>query len=387
MAHIAYLLTAQAWDERRLFLRQAPILASAGHQVSVICIEPDLDYPLHENISFVPLSQQDRRRARITGCRNIRSTLSGIQPDALVITCMEQLHLGLWVKKNLQTSRVIYDCREDHPSTIRYHKPVIPKFLRPAAAKYVSHLEERGDAVFDGLVVADPEVLRLHSTMPTGRKIIFFNVPQKSLFGGPFPRLRDRRYDLAMLGSMSLRVGVDTVIEAMGLAKSQSGITLSLLLIGQTLEKQPALKHVIDKLVSKYHLEGQIAESGIVNHKDVPSVLSQAKIGLSPHRDLLKFRRNIACKCFEYMACEMPVVCSDLPPQHLFIKDNENGFFFPSGDANKLASILCDLTCDSDRSEHIGNRGRLDFENRWNCEYESETFLHFFEDILLRNPR
>lgn len=381
MAHIAFLLTIQKWNERRLFMRQAPILTRAGHKVSFMCKDPDESTPQPEGMSFVKIDPAKAGRARKFGSLNLANEVKKVNPDILVVTCMEQLPLGLYLKRTTGIG-VVYDCREDQPSSVRYHKVEIPKLLRPLASKAIEKMERLGDRWFDGVIVSDPEVDKLRKRMDPDRRAIFYNVPQRSLFEKGFPPLRDRPYDLVMLGSMSVRVGVDYLIEAMGRLKQERGKVLRLLLIGRKLDFDPVLEEAVKKLVEQYGMEGQITETGYLDHDKVPDTLAQAKVGLAPQRDMLKFRRNIACKCWEYMACGMPVVASDLPPQHLILRDKENGRFYPPGDVDALMDILDELSDDWDAAAKLGEVGRAEFLDHWNTEHEAEKLEKLFERIV-----
>ena len=67
---------------------------------------------------------------------NLYRRIKELSPDYVVITCMEQLMLGLWLKLGTRIG-VVYDCREDHPNAVRYYKKSIPPLLCwPASMKW-----------------------------------------------------------------------------------------------------------------------------------------------------------------------------------------------------------------------------------------------------------
>ena len=384
MAKVCILVTAFPWNEMRLFYRQAPALAKAGHDVLYVCSRPDPDRIPHPGLQFVPISARKARLARWTGAMNLFGLITKMRPDMLELTCIEQVPLGLIVA--LTTGiRVVYDCREDHVNAFKEHKDYLPRWARYLAAGVVSLLERIGDRVFDGLVASDSNIGdMLHNKMPVARKVVYLNTPLLSMFTRQYSPLAERRYDLAMMGSMTLRTGIDTLIHALGILK-QRGIRLSLCLIGKELAS-PTREHC-DRLVEQYGLADQITTTGWVDHGEIPAMLADVKIGISPHKDYAKFRNNIACKVFEYMAAGMPVVCSDIPPQHMFVTEGVHGYFFTPDDAEALAGKLRQLVENPALAQQMGDRGRAAIEARWNCERENEKLASFYAQILALGKR
>ena len=82
------------------------------------------------------------------------------------------------------------------------------------------------------------------------------------------------------------------------------------------------------------------------DHGDVPAALRRARVGIVDLDEMPKFRNNISCKAFQYMASGMPVVGSDLPPQHLFIEHGVNGLFFEPDSHHALAAAVRRLLAD-----------------------------------------
>ena len=124
-----------------------------------------------------------------------------------------------------------------------------------------------------------------------------------------------------------------------------------------------------------------------MDHQQVPKILSTAKIGVIPLPDMPKFRHNIACKGFEYMACGMPVISTDLPPQRLFIKENKTGLYFRSGEAEELAEKIEYLLDNPQTAQAMGEAGRHEVERKWNCENDQAKLCDFYDRINQMNRR
>lgn len=376
MARICFLITAtrDAWSDRRQLLRQGPALAEDGHEITFVAANPgETDTG---PIKFYVLEEKTRRNVRITGGLNVFHIIKKLEPDAVQLCSIEQLPLGLALKV-LTKIKVIYDCREDMPSAFSNRDRWLPvgRFLMARLAKYT---EYAAGCVLDAIITADPWVEKIFSQTPAAKKMVFYNTPQLSLFSPDYLPVSRRKYDAVMMGSMTMRSGVKPFIEAVGILKER-GMEINVLLLG---EPDKFVRASVDELIERYSLEKTVTITGKIPHRQVPEMLKQAKIGVVPLMDMPKFRKNIACKAFEYMACGMPVLSSDLPPERLFIRDGENGLLFEPDNVKEFADKMQYLLNHLGEAERMGRQGRKDVEEKWNCEQVQEKLKEFYRRIL-----
>ncbi len=380
MARIALVLTKTPWDDRRPFHRQGPALAERGHDVVYVASPPTraIDHPF----DYVELDPSEIALARRTGGLNLVNKIAALAPDLVQLCSLELLPLGLALKAR-KITRVVYDCREDIASAQYERRKSLPVFARKLVFKGVRALEDRAARRFDGIVTADPGVFELHASMPPERKHIFYNTALLSQFPNDYAKLADREFDVVLLGSMSsLRSGADTVLDALAVL-SREGRELRALFIGEpTGDVGPAIR----ERLARHDLAAQVEITGHLPHADVAAQISRGRVGIVPLHDYPKFHKNIACKAFEYMACGMPTIASDLPPQHIFLHD-DIAMFYPCGDVDRLAEAMRELTADIDRCQRMGERGRMDVEEKWNGEAAQEEYVRFYEHLLELPPR
>jgi glycosyltransferase involved in cell wall biosynthesis len=356
-------------------MRQAPALVDDGHELIYAAVNPD---PSREGrFRFANLSTKEGKWARRTGALNLFGKIKKLRPDAIQLCSIEQLPLGLALKLFTKFI-VVYDCREDMYNAMREHKPQIPRLLRPVLARGVKIIEWMAAKYFDGIVASDKAIYDSHRAAPPKRKCIFYNTPPLSMFKPDYLPLADRPHDLVVLGSITPRSGILDVLEAVGQLKSQ-GRSINVMLLGQPSDD---LIDQLNECVSKYGMMGQVVITGRIPHEEVPKVLPTCKIGVVALPDMPKFRNNIACKTFEYMACGMPVICSDLPPQRTFVEEGKNGCFFSPGDVKQLAELISNFLDDPDKAKEFGARGRAMAEESWNCEREQEKLRRFYRSLL-----
>jgi len=131
-------------------------------------------------------------------------------------------------------------------------------------------------------------------------------------------------------------------------------------------------------------LESFVEIRGRVAPPEVPALLCQARIGVVPLQPIPKFLKNIPTKLFEYWACGLATVASDLPPIQPFLRNNEFGFRVNPTDPKELADALAWLITHPDRAEAMGNAARKAVLGRLNTECERKRLSGFYERVILK---
>ena len=97
---------------------------------------------------------------------------------------------------------------------------------------------------------------------------------------------------------------------------------------------------------------------------------------------LTSFYEGLPVSLLEAMACEVPVVGSNVIGINEVIKDKENGFLFPIDDEEMLVNILESLLIDDELRRTIGRRGRVFVEENYNLERKIMDY-----DALFKHTR
>jgi glycosyltransferase involved in cell wall biosynthesis len=372
---ICLLATAGPWHDHRYFYKHLPALAEEGFDVTYICRDPGK--PVEAPCTFALLSPRAIRMARLTGGLSLLPRVLKLRPRAVHVTSLELLPLGI-VLAVLFRKAVFYDCREDMPTAMLCHKTAIPRPLRRPAWLVTRILEYFSAKSFAGVIVSDPSIYQLQRAVPPERKLLFYNWPLLGKFPDAGPPLAERPFNLALVGSMTPRTGVISVVEAVA-ELNRRGRRVTLQMIGQPSADCTA---TIDRIVRDNNMAGEVVVTGRLEYDDVPDRIRQCQIGLVPLSDMLKFRHNIATKMFEYMACGMPVISSDLPPERPFIHHGVNGLLIEPGNITAWADAIADLLDHPDRAEAMGRDGRRRIEEQWNSEIQQKELRRFYRDRL-----
>ena len=277
--------------------------------------------------------------------------------------------------KTIFHKHVVYDAYEDFPS-IALKKGSLPVFLRPLAAKIVAAVEALATHCLDGVITADPLTLRRLAHTGKSRKLVFFNFPNLDLF--PPPEAKPKRFDVVYRGGLSSRAGTLVLLEAMRLLAERRR-TVRLLLIGYF--DDTAFESELRKRIGSFGLSASVELRGRMDHEDMAQALSEARIGVCPLQDVPKFRLNIPVKIFEYWACGLPVVASDLPPIRPFFRNTDAGFLYRAFDASELARSIGWFLDNPDAAKRMGQNGRSAIVQRFNNQNEIRKLREFCVQI------
>ncbi len=360
----------------RSYHMQCKALADAG--VSVIYASPAAGREEHPNVRFVLLPKRKGKIRTLLASPSLLRVLLRHHASVYHFQDPELLPLA-FAMKTFFGKRIVFDCYEDFPS-MAYTMSGLPSALRPAMAKAVQFVQRLGARCFDGVMTADPLSLRRFGRHGQSEKLTFYNFPNLDFFPEPEPSVKD--FDVVYRGGLSERAGTWNLLDAVRLLAVR-GKPLRVLLIGYTdnREVEAALRARIRLL----GLSDAVEIQGRIGHHEMAKALSRARIGISPLQDIRKFRVNIPVKAFEYWACGLPVVASDLPPIRPFFKNVDGGLLFPAGEAKALADSIAWLLEHPQSAARMGRNGRRAIETRFTHRNEIRKLLRFYSRIVAAN--
>jgi len=229
---------------------------------------------------------------------------------------------------------------------------------------------------FDGIVTADSSTLRRLARIGRSKKLVFYNFPNLDFFAEA--RHPKKLFDVVYRGGLSERAGTFTLLEAMRKVKSRTRDP-RLLLIGYF--DNPEAKRDLKDRIRSMNLQSNVEILGRIDHESMAETLGCARIGVSPLHDVPKFMLNIPVKVFEYWACGLPVVSTNLPPILPFLRHAEAGLLCRTRDADGLAQSISWLLDHPGAATQMGNRGRQLVEQRFHNRGEVHKFIKFCGEI------
>jgi len=373
---LCHFTTVHTELKSRSFHRQMMPLAARG--ITIRYVAPVESGARLNGVDIIALAKRKSRLRRFFSFPTLFRTLLRQRADLYHFQDTELLPVAFALKL-LFRRRVIYDAYEDFPAMVAARKS-LPRVVRPLATKIVDAAERLAARAFDGLMTADPLTLRRFAKVGGSKKLVLYNFPNLDLF--PAPCAHARGFDLIYRGGLSERAGTYVLLDAMKLLADQ-GRGVELLLIGYF--DDPLAEKNLRERIHELGLASSIAIRGRMDHERMAQTLSEAQIGVCPLQPVPKFMRNIPVKVFEYWACAMPVVASDLPPIRPFFRHAEAGLLYSADSANQLAQAIAWLLDHPQAAARMGRLGRALVERRLNNSGEIQKLLRFCECIAGRD--
>lgn len=354
----------------RSYYMQFMPLAAGGAKVRYL--SPAGIHGRHDGVQFIALP---RRRGWLSHLLAIPSLLRLLLKQRAGLYHFQDFELlpAALLLKLIFRKRIVFDCYEDFPSMALTMRAT-PQSLRPVAASIVAAGIWLAAYFFDGLMTADPLTLRKIARVGRRPKITFYNFPNLDLFPPP-PAELAKDFDVVYRGGLSERAGTWVLLDALRVLALR-GKVARLLLIGYSDDAK--VKAALRERIHGLGLTASVEIMGRIPHDKMAQTLGRARIGVSPLQDIPKFRLNIPVKIFEYWACGLPVLASDLPPIRPFFKNLNGGLLFQPADASGLAHSLGWMLDHPDTATRMGQHGRAAVVHRFNHHRELQKLRRFF---------
>jgi len=372
---LCHFTTAHTELKSRSYHMQCKPLADAG--VAVHYVSPANVNASGGEMNFIRLPPVKGRMQTLLAMPSLLRTLLRLRAGLYHFQDPELLPVALVMKLAFR-KRIVFDCYEDFAS-MAYTMRGLPRFLRPLVAKLTNAMQKLAAIVFDGVMTADPFTLRRVARTGSSAKLTFYNFPNLDFFPAPVRVAKD--FDLVYRGGLSRRAGTWLLLDAVRLL-AVHGKATRVLLIGYC--DDSATEAALREDIRMLGLAAAVEIRGRIEHGDTAKSFGRARIGICPLQDIPKFRVNIPVKVFEYWACALPVVASNLPPIRPFFKNVGGGMLYAPDDVKALAQSIAWLLDHPEAAARMGQRGRAAIETRFTHRSEVRKLLRFYANLAAR---
>lgn len=358
----------------RVFHRQARSLAEAGYAVTLLAHAP-FQQERRDGVEVIGMPPPRHRGQRLLASwRFLRAALRR-RADLYHFHDLELLPAGVLLKIWSRRA-VVYDCHENYPEAVR-ERAWLPGWLKPLLAALVAWLEPALARHLDAVVCVVPdqeERLRRRGC----RTVMVRNFPRLEIFAAPPAAARGG--EIIYLGGLSIARGALMLVDIMAALRPRHP-GLRLVCLGPFNEP-----HVRDRVLDyarQQEVAGVIDYLAMVPHEEVARYLYRASIGLvpwQPHPQLLKL--CYPNKVFEYMACGLPIVASDLPGLRDLIAPAGCGRLVRADATAAHVEAICELIENPPLARQLGEAGAAYARAHYSWEVERRRLLELYAELL-----
>jgi glycosyltransferase involved in cell wall biosynthesis len=234
------------------------------------------------------------------------------------------------------------------------------------------------------LVVANSRAgLNAWRVSPDRGRVVYNAFDDSRLRGGSpvrSPRSgSDGQLTVVMAARMDPQKDFHTVIEAARLLEREAPGSWRFLLVGGGEDRARLMEGAKD-----------LIETGSVTFHDAGleaiAVIRQAQIGVLMTDPAVR-AEGCSNSIMEYMACGLPVVCSDTGGSAELVREGREGHLIAPCDAAALADGLSELKAHPERRRRLGAAGRTRIEQEFTVDRMVGEYLEIYQDAMGRFGR
>jgi len=158
--------------------------------------------------------------------------------------------------------------------------------------------------------------------IPHGIEIKYYKNPLLFDIHLEIKKYKDNNYFIVTYtGWVSYTRGLLIMLESLYISLKKNK---KILLVIAGADKEYSL--IIDQFASRYNIQNNIINYGIVDNIFIPGILYYSDVCLSYLDDLPAFKISPPQKIIEYFAAGKPVICNDIEPHKWIVENNKTGF-------------------------------------------------------------
>jgi glycosyltransferase involved in cell wall biosynthesis len=271
---------------------------------------------------------------------------------------------GYIAAKKLKT---VYDIADDLGAMIK-ESPQIPRLLRPFGGA-LGNLMIRKNIEKAEKVTITTDLLKRTYNIPDGKCEVIPNGVDTILFRDYGDTKEEFGLDGFIIGYVGvLREWVD--LEPVFMALKDLDERINMVVVG----KEGQFKENVD-LAKRYGVSDRVTFAGMVPYSQVPKYISAMDVCVIPFRSNAISESALPLKLFEYMACEKPVISTELPG----IKNVAGNKVMYAANEKEYKERIMELYKDEGLRYKLGEEGRLLVEEN----YDWEKIVGRMEKILI----
>jgi glycosyltransferase involved in cell wall biosynthesis len=205
---------------------------------------------------------------------------------------------------------------------------------------------------------------------------ISMGVDTRTLFA---PNLKTNRADkdLLFVGRLVEKKGIEYLLEAMPeIVKQQPKTRLTIVGSGP-------MENALKMQVHRLGIANGITFHGAVNNSQLPDLYRRATVFVAPSIvTILGDQEGLGLVLVEALACECPVIASDLPAIRDVIIEGRTGLLVPEKSPEALAKAVLKLLAEADLRGHLAANGRNHVTRNFDWSVISRRYAVLFDQSI-----
>lgn len=356
--------------DKRIFHRHAKLIRDAGFEVHLVAPaeEPSTEVDGIRIHGFRPMKGY---RERLTRQGDIFRVAKELRGDLYHVHDPDLLLLARRLRRSLRVP-VVYDAHEDFPFALRSSRGFSPRVGGMIGWAF-DQVERRLAGGLDGIVC--PHAIRLRELDAGGERSVFLpNYPPRDVYDVPEPPVHRAR-TVVYSGLLAQHRGSMMMLDA-----AERMPDVEFLLLAKFVRENEQKEY--EQEVARRALPN-LDFRGFVPFAEVPACLSRAGVGVMPWaRTPQHLRAAQPSKLYEYMACHLPVVATDLPITRTVVEKTGSGLLHKEGDVNDFAEKVYRILDDPKIAAEMARNGRAAFEQQFSYEVAGRKLVELYGQLL-----
>lgn len=370
---VVHLSSVHTSNDNRIFNKECRTLAESGYDV--VFVAPGEGERVQDGVKIktVPYVKNRIIRALVTTWRVFVAGISE-RGDVFHFHDPELIPVGLLLR--LMGKIVIYDVHEDYVTSIK-QKPYLPRLIRSLLAYLFGWFERAASQAFT-VILAERYYLR---RFPKGTLVL--NYPRlelihtSSIHREGNGRKKGSKYKrLIYTGNVTVDRGA--LVYARMVAEIPD---IEITVVGRCpTELAAEMRRIAGSGASRLKIIGEgyfvPFEKIAAFYRSDEWIAGLAVFPRTPHyvqKELTKF--------FEYMAAEIPIICSNFPVWQELVEGNGVGICVDPDDMESIRRAIEKLTENEDIATAMGQRGKKAVAERFNWDVEAAKLLSLYDRL------
>ncbi|BCB28353.1 hypothetical protein SKTS_32390 [Sulfurimicrobium lacus] len=202
---------------------------------------------------------------------------------------------------------------------------------------------------------------------PDSISVISMGVDMADTFT-PATHTMRRNNELLFVGKLTAQKGIESLVRAMPrIVKTHPDTILSIAGKGPDEKSLRALAEALE-------IAKNVNFLGAIPNEKLPELYRRATALVFPSTT----EEGFGLVCVEAMACECPVIASDLPAVREILQDGETGLLFKPNDSDKLAAKILTLLAEPALRQSMGRAARDSVSQR----FDWKVTVQRYDDLL-----